>query len=88
MNAGLASKKRFVIVLGSLTGLAALTIDMSLPAIPAMARALSTDLSSGMQIVGIFMAGLAIGYAKNRMDHRVRSRRAVRLCHAIYDCLG
>jgi len=61
MNAGLASKKRFVIVLGSLTGLAALTIDMSLPAIPAMARALSTDLSSGMQIVGIFMAGLAIG---------------------------
>lgn len=61
MNAGLASKKRFVIVLGSLTGLAALTIDMSLPAIPAMARALSTDLSSGMQIVGTFMAGLAIG---------------------------
>lgn len=61
MNAGLASKKRFVIVLGSLTGLAALTIDMSLPAIPAMARALSTDLSSGMQIVGTFMAGLALG---------------------------
>lgn len=33
------------------------------------------------------VAGLAVGYAMNRMDHRVRSRRAVRLCHAIYDCL-
>ena len=33
-------------------------------------------------------AGLAFGYAMNRMDHRVRSVRAVRLCHAIYDCLA
>jgi CubicO group peptidase (beta-lactamase class C family) len=33
------------------------------------------------------IAGLAIGYAKNKMDHRVRSRRAVRVCHAIYECL-
>jgi CubicO group peptidase (beta-lactamase class C family) len=32
------------------------------------------------------VAELAIGYAMNRMDHRVRSRRAVRLCHAIYEC--
>jgi len=61
MNASLASRKRFVIVLGSLTGLAAFSIDISLPAIPAMVRALSADLSSGMQIVGFFMAGLAIG---------------------------
>ena len=61
MNAGLASKKRFVIVLGSLTGLAALTIDMSLPAIPSMSRALGVDTATGMQIVGFFMAGLAIG---------------------------
>ena len=30
---------------------------------------------------------LAIGYAMNKMDHRVRSPRAVRLCHAIYACL-
>lgn len=34
------------------------------------------------------VADLAIGYAMNRMDHRVRSRRAIRLCHAIYDCLN
>ena len=34
MNAGLASKKRFVIVLGSLTALAAFSIAVSLQAIP------------------------------------------------------
>jgi DHA1 family bicyclomycin/chloramphenicol resistance-like MFS transporter len=61
MNTGLAGKKRFVLVLGSLTGLAALSIDMSLPAIPAMVQALGTTLSSGQQIVGAFMAGLALG---------------------------
>ncbi len=61
MNTGLAGKKRFVLVLGSLTGLAALSIDMSLPAIPAMVQALGTTLSSGQQIVGTFMAGLALG---------------------------
>ena len=61
MNTGLAGKKRFVLVLGSLTGLAALSIDMSLPAIPEMVQALGTTLSSGQQIVGAFMAGLALG---------------------------
>lgn len=33
-------------------------------------------------------ASLAIGYAMNKMDHRIRSPRAVRLCRAIYACLG
>ena len=61
MNTGLASRKRFILVLGSLTGLAAFTIDISLPAIPAMVEALGIELSSGMQIVGVFMAGLALG---------------------------
>ena len=32
-------------------------------------------------------AGLAIGYVMNRMDHRIRSPRAIALCRAIYDCL-
>jgi DHA1 family bicyclomycin/chloramphenicol resistance-like MFS transporter len=50
-----------VITLGVLTGLAAVTIDMSLPAIPGMVDALATSLSRGQQIVGIFMAGLACG---------------------------
>lgn len=61
MNSGLAGKRRFVLVLGCLTGLAAISIDMSLPAIPEMVRELATSLSLGQQIVTWFMAGLALG---------------------------
>jgi len=31
---------------------------------------------------------LAIGYVMNKMDHRIRSPRAIALCHAVYNCLG
>jgi DHA1 family bicyclomycin/chloramphenicol resistance-like MFS transporter len=41
--------------------MAAFTVDISLPAIPAMVDALTTSLSRGQQIVGIFMAGMAFG---------------------------
>jgi MFS transporter, DHA1 family, multidrug resistance protein len=61
MNTGLATRRRFVLVLGCLTGLAAVSIDMSLPAIPAMVFDLATPMSTGQQIVGLFMAGLALG---------------------------
>ncbi len=44
-----------------LTGTAALTVDLSLPAVPAMVDALETSLTRGQQIVGIFMAGMALG---------------------------
>jgi len=54
-------KPSFIITLGLLTGVAALTVDLSLPAIPAMVDALATNLSKGQQIVGIFMAGMALG---------------------------
>jgi DHA1 family bicyclomycin/chloramphenicol resistance-like MFS transporter len=54
-------KPSFVITLGLLTGLAAVTVDISLPAVPAMAIALATSLSRSQQIVGVFMAGLACG---------------------------
>jgi DHA1 family bicyclomycin/chloramphenicol resistance-like MFS transporter len=57
----LASRRRFVLVLGCLTGLGAVSIDMSLPAIPAMVFDLATTMSTGQQIVGLFMAGLALG---------------------------
>lgn len=50
-----------MLVLGCLTGLAAVSIDMSLPAIPAMVFDLATSMSKGQQIVGLFMAGLAVG---------------------------
>jgi DHA1 family bicyclomycin/chloramphenicol resistance-like MFS transporter len=54
-------KPGFIITLGLLTAVAALTVDLSLPAIPAMSEALGTSLSRGQQIVGIFMAGMAFG---------------------------
>ena len=61
MNTGLASRRRFVLVLGCLTGLAAVSIDMSLPAIPGMVFDLATTMPRGQQIVGLFMGGLAVG---------------------------
>lgn len=60
-NKQLLEKRSFVITLGMLTAIAALTIDISLPAIPAMVDALATQLTRGQQIVGIFMAGMAFG---------------------------
>lgn len=44
-----------------MTAIAALTVDISLPAVPAMVIDLATSLSKGQQIVGIFMAGMAFG---------------------------
>ena len=61
MNAALARKRSFVVTLGSLMAMAALTIDISLPAIPEMVRALHTDLPRGQLIVGVFIAGMAFG---------------------------
>lgn len=61
MNTHRVQSRSFVLTLGLLTAVAALTIDLSLPAIPAMVDALRTDLTRGQQIVGIFMAGMAVG---------------------------
>ncbi len=61
MNAHLAQSRSFIITLGLMTATAAVTVDLSLPAIPAMVDALDTTLSRAQQIVGIFMIGMAIG---------------------------
>ncbi|MGI9238440.1 MAG: multidrug effflux MFS transporter [Woeseiaceae bacterium] len=61
MNAHLSQSRSFVVTLGMLTAMAALTVDMSLPAIPSMVDALRSTLTSGQQIVGIFMFGMAVG---------------------------
>ncbi|MEL7185339.1 MAG: multidrug effflux MFS transporter [Pseudomonadota bacterium] len=50
-----------MITLGLMTAAAAISIDLSLPAIPAMVDTLSTTLSRTQQIVGIFMIGMALG---------------------------
>jgi DHA1 family bicyclomycin/chloramphenicol resistance-like MFS transporter len=61
LNTNLAHSRRFIITLGLLTAVAALTVDLSLPAIPAMVEALDTTLSRGQQIVGVFMFGMSVG---------------------------
>lgn len=61
MNTDPLRRKSFIITLGLLTAVAALTVDLSLPAIPAMVLALDTTLSHGQQIVGVFMVGMACG---------------------------
>ena len=61
MNADLLQRKSFIITLGLLTAVAAVTIDMSLPAIPVMVDALTTTLPRAQQIVGAFMIGMACG---------------------------
>ena len=44
-----------------MTGTAAVTIDISLPAIPVMSAAFGVDITYGQWIVGLFMAGMAVG---------------------------
>ncbi len=61
MNAAIVNRRSFVVTLGLMTAAAALTVDVSLPAIPAMVDALNTSLPRGQQIVGVFMAGMAMG---------------------------
>jgi len=34
------------------------------------------------------VAKVAIGYAMNKMDHMIRSPRALALCRAVYECVG
>ena len=54
-------KLSFILTLGLMTGVAALSVDLSLPAIPFMVEGLGTTMTRGQQIVGIFMAGMAAG---------------------------
>ena len=61
MKTHLAHSRSFIITLGLLTAVAALTVDLSLPAIPAMVDALDTTLSQGQKIIGIFLLGMALG---------------------------
>ncbi len=61
MNTTFSQSRSFILTLGLLTATAALTVDMSLPAIPSMVDALQSTLTRGQQIVGIFMFGMAVG---------------------------
>ena len=57
----LPRKRSFIVTLGLLTGMAAFSVDVSLPAIPKMVDALLTTFPRGQQIVGVFIAGMACG---------------------------
>ena len=61
MNSSLANSRSFVLALGLLTGVAALAIDMSLPSIPEMVRDLATSMSTGQQVISVFMIGTGLG---------------------------
>lgn len=61
MKSALNLRRSFVITLGLMTAVAALTVDVSLPAVPAMVDALGTNLSRGQKIIGVFMLGMAFG---------------------------
>lgn len=61
MHSELAPTRMFVVVLALLTGLTAVAVAISLPAIPEMVSELGTTMSLGQQIVALFMLGMAIG---------------------------
>jgi len=54
-------KGRLVLVLGLLTSLGAIGIDMALASIPSMAVELGTSLSLAQQTVGLFVLGMGLG---------------------------
>lgn len=51
----------FIATLGFVTGVAALTVDMSLPAVPGVAAAMDASINEAQAIIGVFMAGMALG---------------------------
>ena len=50
-----------VILLGALTAMGPLAIDMYLPSLPAIARGLEADPSQAQATVAAFLAGMAVG---------------------------
>lgn len=55
--------RKLVVVLGALSALGPLAVDMYLPALPWIARDLAVDLGAVQQTLAIFMVGVAIGQA-------------------------
>lgn len=58
---GLRPTAGFIILMGAMTAFGAMSIDLYLPALPSMAKALQTDAGAAQQTVSTFLAGLAIG---------------------------
>ncbi|MFL5301756.1 MAG: MFS transporter, partial [Anaeromyxobacteraceae bacterium] len=52
---------RLVLVLGTLTAIGPLSIDMYLPGFPAVARELGTSVAAVQLTLATYLAGLAVG---------------------------
>lgn len=64
MNQKVQSKKQspiFVIILGALTAIGALSIDMFLPGLPEIKNDFHTTTSNAQLTLSLFMIGLALG---------------------------
>jgi DHA1 family bicyclomycin/chloramphenicol resistance-like MFS transporter len=61
MNDNARPSRWFVFTLGMLAALTATAVDLSLPAIPMMVDGLSAEMSLGQQVVGLYIAGIAVG---------------------------
>lgn len=58
--AGLARRSGLTVLIAALTALPALAIDMSLPALPDMARGLGVGMASAQLTISLFLAGFAL----------------------------
>jgi len=61
MNDNARPSRWFVFTLGMLAALTATAVDLSLPAIPMMVDGLSAEMSLGQQVIGLYIAGIAVG---------------------------
>lgn len=59
----LASRRGLVLILGVLTAIAPLAIDMYLPALPEIAKELGADAGAVQLTLSVFMVGMAVGQA-------------------------
>ncbi len=64
------STMRLTLILGALSAFGPLSIDMYLPALPALAREFGTDTAAVQLTLSIFFIGLALGQALLRADRR------------------
>ena len=54
-------RTRLIVLLGSLTAISPMSIDMYLPSFPTLAQALATDPASVQRTLSVFFIGLALG---------------------------
>ena len=80
-----ASPLRLTLVLGSLSALGPLSIDMYLPSFPSVARALGTTVASVQLTLATYLAGLAVGQlAWGPLSDRLGRRRPLLAGLALY----